>query len=102
MSIKKGNLMTIHKPEFYDLVMDESKNPLSTLPKVQRFQLMVVLSCMWTTIFCLGMGSWLWWGELIVGHVGVALGLLVTGLTFTQADIPEERPARQEADGLSE
>lgn len=94
--------MASQSPEYYDLIMDENKNPLSTLPKVQRFQLMVMLSVMWTTIFCLGVGSWLWWGELIVGHVGVALALMITGLTFTQAAITEERPARQQAGGLSE
>ena len=104
--------MTMHKPETYDLVMNENKNLLSTLPDVKRFQLMVVLSAIWATIFCLGMGSWLWWGGMIVGHVGVAVGILITGLTFTKAGsqcefhlsnaefgLPENHPQRSTAGG---
>ena len=69
----------------YESIMNEEKNPLRRLPKVLRFQLMVVLSIMWTTIFSLAIGSWFWWGELVVGHVAVALGMLITGITFRQA-----------------
>ena len=84
-------------PESYDLVMNEDKNPLKDLPKVQRFQLMVVLSVMWTTIFSLSIGSWLWWDELVVGHVAVALGILITGLTFRRAKSATAQPVRRRA-----
>ena len=40
---------------------------------------------MWTLIFCVGTGAWLWYGELVVLHVAVALGVLITGLTFRRA-----------------
>ena len=66
----------------YRTVMDSNANPLRHLPPAQRFQVMVVLSVMWTTIFCVAAGAWLWYGELIVLHVLVALGFFVTGLTF--------------------
>ena len=65
--------------------MNENKNSLSTPPKAQRFQLMVVVYVMWTTIVYLGMGSWRRWRELVVVHVGVAAGILITDLTFEQA-----------------
>jgi hypothetical protein len=66
----------------YEVVMDESKNPLQRLPKAQRFQVMVFLSVMWTTVFCLAIGSYAYWGELILGHVALASGVLITGLTL--------------------
>ena len=69
----------------YRAVMDSETNPLRHLPPIRRFQAMVLLSIMWTTIFCAGAGAWLWYGELIVLHLLVALGFLVTGLTFHQA-----------------
>ena len=69
----------------YSVVMDENQNPLQTLPKPQRFQVMVFLSLMWTTVFCVAIGSWAWWGQLVVGHLAVALGVVITGLTFTSA-----------------
>jgi hypothetical protein len=90
--------MNPSKKETYDLVMNEDKNPLKGLPKVQRFQLMVVLSVMWTTIFSLSIGSWLWWGELVVGHVAVAIGILITGLTFRHARSAATDSALRDAD----
>ena len=72
-------------PETYDLVMNENKNPLSTPPRAQRFQLMMVVYVTWTTIVYLGMGSWRRWRELVVVHVGEAAGTLINDLTFEQA-----------------
>ena len=69
----------------YNLIMDADVNPLSKLPRAQRFQIMVYLSFMWTTIFCAAAGAWLWYGELLIAHVLVALGFLVTGMTFHRA-----------------
>ena len=69
----------------YRSIMDSEKNPLRSLPHAQRFQIMVYLSIMWTTIFCLGTGAWLWYGELVVAHLLVAAGFLVTAWTFRSA-----------------
>lgn len=66
----------------YRAVMDPSANPLRALPPGQRFQAMLFLSIMWTLIFCLGTGAWVWYGQLLVLHVLMALGVLVTGATF--------------------
>jgi hypothetical protein len=65
--------------------MDPSVNPLMNLPASQRFQIMVYLGTMWTVIFCVGTGAWLWFGQLVILHLLVALGLLITGLTFRSA-----------------
>ena len=72
-------------PEAYAVVMNENLNPLSALPKVLRFQLMVILSVMWSTVFWLALGSWLWWGEVVIGHLAVAIGVLITAMTFERA-----------------
>ena len=69
----------------YRAVMDSNVNPLRNLPPAQRFQLMLFLSIMWTNIFCLGAGAWFWYGELIVFHVLVVAGIVVTSLVFRRA-----------------
>lgn len=66
----------------YRAIMDSNVNPLRNQPAAQRFQIMLFLSVMWTMIFCAGSGAWLWYGELMIAHVLVALGVVVTGLTF--------------------
>ena len=69
----------------YRAVMDENTNSLRSLPLVQRFQVMVFLSLMWSTIFSAAAGAWLWYDELMVGHVLFLLGVFLTALTFRSA-----------------
>lgn len=66
-------------------IMDPEVNPLKDLAPAQRYQIMVYLSMMWTVIFCASTGAWFWIGELVLAHVFVALGALVTGATFYSA-----------------
>lgn len=68
--------------EWYDVVMDEEVNPLKELAKPRRFQLMTVLSFMWTVVFCFAAGAWLWFDELMLAHLAVLTGTALTGLTF--------------------
>ena len=75
----------------YSVIMDERKNPLQGLPKAQRFQIMIFLSVMWSSLFCLAIGSYAFWGELVVGHVAVAAGVVLTGLTFRQVNKQNQR-----------
>lgn len=70
---------------YYDAVMNPDMNPLKSLRPQRKFQLMVYLSMMWTTIFCLAAGAWAYYGELIVGHVLIALGIVVTTAVFSRA-----------------
>jgi hypothetical protein len=69
----------------YALIMDSDRNPLWRLPPAQRFQTMIYLAVMWTTIFCAAFGLWLWYGELIVAHMLVVLGFILTSVTFAGA-----------------
>jgi len=70
----------------YHSVMDSDRNPLRHLPPAQRFQAMAFLSIMWTTIFCAVAGAWFWYGELVIGHILLAFGVVVTGFTFRNAE----------------
>lgn len=72
--------------DIYRSIMDSDRNPLRHLPAAQRFQVMALLSMMWTTIFCSVAGTWFWYGELISGHILLAFGTLVTGYTFHNAE----------------
>jgi hypothetical protein len=83
--------MEIFMRDTYSVVMDERKNPLQGLPKAQRFQIMTFLSVMWSSLFCLAIGSYAFWGELVVGHVAVAAGVVLTGLTFRQVNKQSQR-----------
>ena len=50
----------------YAVVMNEHLYPLQSIPKVFRFQIMLFLSMMWSTVFCLTLGLGYdganWWG----------------------------------------
>lgn len=77
--------------QIYRSVMDSDRNPLSALPPAQRLQAMIILSVMWTTIFCLAVSAWAWYGELVVGHLLVILGIAMTAMTFRAANDNEPR-----------
>ncbi len=76
--------------QIYRTIMDSDRNPLRALPPAQRLQAMIILSVMWTTIFCLSTTSWLWYGELVLGHVFVLLGIAITAMTFRSASEEKE------------
>jgi hypothetical protein len=63
-------------------VMDPKVSPLRHLAAAQRFQIMCLLGTMWTLIFCLSLGLWAHYGFLLASHALMALGALITGLTF--------------------
>lgn len=64
------------------VVMDPEANPLRGLPKIRRFQMMLVLSMMWSVIFSAAVGAWYYFGELVVGHALVITGAFVTAMVF--------------------
>lgn len=69
----------------YQSLMNPDVNPLRNFPPAQRFQVTIYLSLVWTAIFCAAAGAWFWFGELIVVHILIASGFLVTGWTFENA-----------------
>ena len=85
--------------DFYTVLMDPAKNPLSGLPKVQRFQIMTYLGIMWSTLFTFGIGYWAIYGQLVVFHVLLALGVTFTATTFFEARQQSHRDVIKRADG---
>ena len=68
-------------------IMDPDKNALMRLPKTVRFQLMVVLSCLWSTIFCVSAGLIVWLPGYVLAHVALLLiGIFGTSWAFKQAE----------------
>lgn len=62
--------------------MDPNINPLRALPKYVRFQIMTVLSIMWTTIFSVWSGLTYLFGPSVVVHMLLALGVVFTAEIF--------------------
>jgi hypothetical protein len=67
-------------------VMDPEYNSLMKLPKTVRFQLMVVLASLWSTIFCVNAGLIVWLPGYVMVHVILLLiGIFSTGWIFSSA-----------------
>lgn len=60
-------------------IMDPDKNAFMRLPNTVRFQLMVILSCLWSIIFCVSAGIIAW----LPGYIFVHVALLVIGIFGT-------------------
>lgn len=72
---------------YWDAVMNPETNPLAKLPKIVRFQLMTVLALMWTTIFCVSAGLFLWLPQFFIGHIVLLLlGIYGTSYVFRLQD----------------
>jgi len=69
----------------YGLVMDPDRNPLSGLPKATRFQLMLVLAYMWTSIFMVWVGQIALIGPSVAVHTVLILGVFFTAEIFRRA-----------------
>ena len=87
--------------QIYNLIMNDDKNPLWRLPPAQRYQAMALLSVMWTTAFCVGIGSWAYYGEIMVFHIAVLTGASMTALTFRQAAASTHRDKHRNSDGTA-
>ena len=67
-------------------IMDPDKNAFMRLPNTVRFQLMVVLSCLWSAIFCVSAGITMWLPGYIFAHVALLLiGIFGTTWAFKNA-----------------
>jgi hypothetical protein len=85
--------------QIYNNIMDSEHNPLSALPAAQRIQAMIILSIMWSTIFSLSTGAWVFYGELVVGHVLAVVGIGITAITFHDASKKQPVPVPAPAEG---
>ncbi len=71
--------------QLYDFVMDHEKNPLSALPKMVRFQVMMALSFMWSSVFTIWVGSVMVLGPSVLAHVMVLIAVFFTADVFRRA-----------------
>jgi hypothetical protein len=69
-------------------VMDPDSNGLNGLSKIVRFQLMVALSFMWSIIFCISAGLFVWLpGYMFVHVVLLLIGIFGTGWIFKSSQV---------------
>jgi hypothetical protein len=74
--------------ESYDMVMNDDRNPLSALPKTTRFQIMTMLSFMWSVVFTISIGSYMLFGPTVVAHLAILVGVFFTADIFRRAKSP--------------
>ena len=67
---------------YYNLVMSSETNGLSNLPNMVKFQLMTLLSFMWSIVFTLMVGSYLVLGPTKLLHVLFLIGILFTSTVY--------------------
>ena len=70
---------------FYALVMNSDQNALAELPNTVKFQLMTILSFMWSIIFTLMIGSYLVLGPTMALHVFFLIGVYFTSEIFKKS-----------------
>ena len=63
--------------------MNSDYNGIANLPNMVKFQLMIILSFMWSIIFTLMIGSFLVLGPTIVLHVFFLIGVYFTSEIFS-------------------
>lgn len=72
--------------DLWDVVMDETKNPLKNYSLPTAHLIMQMLAWMWSIIFSISLGSFYLFGLLAVGHILVIAGLFITLMVFRKAD----------------
>ena len=76
---------------FYELIMDDNRNPFRGLPKLIRFRLMLMLAYMWSSVFSIWVGSMMSLWPMIVGHTAVLLAVFFTADIFKRAHTETHR-----------
>tara|TARA_B110000261_G_scaffold12850_1_gene13042 strand:+ start:48 stop:497 length:450 start_codon:yes stop_codon:yes gene_type:complete len=73
-----------------NIMFDDSKSDIRSLPKSVRLQILIVLSFVWTTVFSLyvfTLTTYIWgWAGLIMAHIGLIIAVYITFKFFHKAD----------------
>ena len=76
--------------ESANILFDDSKNDLRSLPKTVRLQILLVLSFIWTTVFSLYVFSYttfaFGWAGTYVAHIGLIFAVYYTFKQFHKAE----------------
>tara|TARA_B110000881_G_C18467807_1_gene459701 strand:+ start:157 stop:606 length:450 start_codon:yes stop_codon:yes gene_type:complete len=75
--------------ECANIMFDDSKNDIRSLPKTVRLQILIVLSFVWSTVFSLyvfSLTSFIWgWAGVVMAHVGLIFAIYITFKFFHRA-----------------
>lgn len=89
--------------DIYSSIMNPDFNGFRKLPRVVRFQLMSVLSFMWSTVFTIWIGtSWVF-GPSMAAHIVLLIGVFFTADIFEKVRrMTEEDPVEDIREPASE
>ena len=86
MLVKLRNWMI----EGANIMFDDSKSDIRSLPKSVRLQILIVLSFVWSTVFSLyvfSLTTFIWgWAGVVMGHVGLIIATYITFKFFHKAN----------------
>lgn len=72
-----------------NIMFDDSKSDIRSLPKSVRLQILIVLSFVWSTVFSLyvfSLTTFIWgWAGVVMGHVGLIIATYITFKIFHKA-----------------
>ena len=75
--------------ESANILFDDSKNDIRSLPKTVRLQILIVLSFVWSTVFSLyvfSLTSFIYgWLSMILAHIGLIIATYITFKFFHKA-----------------
>tara|TARA_Y100001935_G_C17236486_1_gene473284 strand:- start:156 stop:602 length:447 start_codon:yes stop_codon:yes gene_type:complete len=76
--------------ESANIMFDDSKNDLRSLPKAVRLQILIVLSFIWSTVFSLyvfSLTTFIWgWAGVVLAHIGLIIAVYITFKFFHKAE----------------
>ena len=76
--------------EAANIMYDDSKNDLRSLPKSVRLQILIVLSFVWSTVFSLyvfSLTTFIWgWAGVVMAHIGLIIAVYITFKFFHKAE----------------
>ena len=80
--------------ETANIMFDDSKNDLRSLPKTVRLQILIVLSFVWSTVFSLyvfSLTSFIWgWAGVVLAHIGLIIAVYITFKFFQKANVEKK------------
>ena len=84
--------------EAANIMFDDSKNDLRSLPKSVRLQILIVLSFVWSTVFSLyvfSVSTFIFgWAGVILAHIGLIIAVYLTCLLYTSPSPRDKRQSR--------
>ena len=76
--------------ESANIMFDDSKNDIRSLPKTVRLQILIVLSFVWSTVFSLyvfSLTSFVYgWASMVLAHLGLIFATYITFKFFHKAN----------------